>query len=486
MAHLSPMTPHMVREYYKKDRVLRLSERRYNTGVAHFLYALLAIAQTAVAAGDASFLSSLGALRTQAALEAVPFRADLGQGDVLQGRARALAEAISEEPQGLQELLDPNLLAKVPVEVINEAFRSYHASFGRVRQVKLIERVSDLAGRFQFIYENGAVQKMGVQLSPNPPHRITSMPQGLPALPGTIADLATRMRALPGTVSFQAARLGPTVQPLHELNQDRPLGIGSAFKLYVLAALVEDHRNWDEVLAISDEFKSLPSGELQSWPAGSTLTVRDMAHRMISRSDNTATDHLLRHAGRLRVERMLGLMGNADPSRSIPFFSTVELFKLKYDGGLRARYLAADAPGRRSLLDGEVRRMPRDGILEWAVEHWKNPIAIDTAEWFASAADLVRAMDWIRRRGDAEALDAMDDNPGLDFPKDVFPYVGFKGGSEPGVLNMTWLLRDKHGVWWSVSAGWNDPAKEVDSMYFAGLLQGVVSQLAKLAAAADQ
>ncbi len=447
--------------------------------MAPLLPAFLAIAQAVVAAGDASFLGSLGALRSQAGLEAKQVRASLGQGDVLEERARALAEAIAEDPQGLEEILDPSLLAKVPVPAIKETFRSYYASFGRVRQVTLVQRVSELSGNYRFIYESGAVQKMGVQLSPNPPHRITNMPQGAPALPGAIADLVARMQSLPGTVSFQAARLGAAVQPLYELNPDRPLGIGSAFKLYVLAALVEDRKSWDEVLAIRDEFKSLPSGELQNWPVGSTLTVRDMAHRMISQSDNTATDHLLHHAGRSRVERMLGLMGNVDPSRSIPFLSTMELFKLKYDAGLRSRYLGSDAAGRRALLDGDLRRMPRDGILEWAAEHWTSPIAIDTAEWFASASDLVRAMDWFRRRGDAEALDAMDDNPGLDFPKDAFPYVGFKGGSEPGVLNLTWLLRDKNWQWWSISAGWNDPAKAVDLMYFAGLLQGVIDHLAE-------
>ena len=42
-----------------------------------------------------------------------------------------------------------------------------------------------------------------------------------------------------------------------------------------------------------------------------------------------------------------------------------------------------------------------------------NPLAIDSVEWFASAADLVRTMDWLRRNGDETARAILAINPAL-------------------------------------------------------------------------
>ena len=42
-------------------------------------------------------------------------------------------------------------------------------------------------------------------------------------------------------------------------------------------------------------------------------------------------------------------------------------------------------------------------------------------------------------------------------------YVGYKGGSEPGVLNMSWLLRDDAGRWYMLAISQMDPASEVDT-----------------------
>lgn len=36
-------------------------------------------------------------------------------------------------------------------------------------------------------------------------------------------------------------------------------------------------------------------------------------------------------------------------------------------------------------------------------------------------------------------------------------HVGYKGGSEPGVLSMSWLLRDHGGAWYVLTLGWTAP-----------------------------
>ena len=73
------------------------------------------------------------------------------------------------------------------------------------------------------------------------------------------------------------------------------------------------------------------------------------------------------------------------------------------------------------------------------------PIALDV-EWFASANDLARLMTYIRERADPVALEIMAINPSMPASlRSKWLYVGYKGGSEPGVLNLSWLLTDAAG-----------------------------------------
>lgn len=291
---------------------------------------------------------------------------------------------------------------------------------------------------------------------------------------GPVEEALNALRKLP--VSFQLRRLDPTPQVLYELNPDTSLAIGSTFKLYILAALSEDQKPWNEVLSIRQDRLSLPSGLLHRALPGSPMTVYGLAALMLSISDNTATDHLLHHAGRSRVEQMLSLTGNANPGRSLPLLATLEMFKLKSDPTLMNKYITADEATRRTLLDTDVRAMSRDAV-EQGLSNWTTPIAIDTLEWFASASDLCRLMDHFRLKNDATALGLMTMNRGLQFDDKVFSYVGFKGGSEPGVINLTFLLKTVDGKSYALSAGWNDPTKEVDQTLFIGLVQKIINTI---------
>lgn len=291
----------------------------------------------------------------------------------------------------------------------------------------------------------------------------------VPALFGEIVGL-------PGEVSLAAARLEEG-GPAYFLTQkaERPLAIGSAFKLFVLAELVRQvksgERRWSDVVPLGAA--SLPSGLLQDWPKGSPLTLHSLAALMISRSDNSAADTLLAVLGRDKVEALLPQLGVAAPALNRPFLATREAFVLKYgDPALLRRWTEADEAGRRALLGGEL------AAVEAAKLDGKRftgrPTATREAEWFASPADLVRTLDWLRR-GDPTALDLLAINPGLgpELARD-FAYFGFKGGSEPGVLNMSFLLRNREGRWLAVSATWNDPEAPLDEARFIALMSRLV------------
>jgi hypothetical protein len=220
------------------------------------------------------------------------------------------------------------------------------------------------------------------------------------------------LRALAPQVGFAAAQISRgSCRLIHGLSADRPRPLGSAFKLYVLGALghaiADHHARWNERLRIRNAWKSLPSGVLQNAPAATALTLREFADLMISISDNTAADHLLHHLGRPAVERELGRLGNQHAGLDIPFPTTRELFALK---GVDYRVVR--------LADGYLSRL-RGGI----------------------------------------ALDRRS-----------YPTVWFKGGSQPGVLTLTYLVRTADRRTFVDALTLADPAHPIPAAATAKLL----------------
>ncbi|MBX3318101.1 MAG: serine hydrolase [Phycisphaeraceae bacterium] len=284
--------------------------------------------------------------------------------------------------------------------------------------------------------------------------------------------LSERVGALRGTANLYVARVEPdgSLAPLASVNPGARLAIGSTFKLYVLGALAEEvrdgRRRWDEPLAIRDAWKSLPSGEMQLDPEGTEHPLSEHALKMISISDNTATDHLVLLLGRERVEAfMVGL--NGDPARNTPLLTTRDMFAMKLgaDRTLADRYIASDVAARRAMLaeGGEVGSAVPSMI---AAAMWKAPAWIDTLEWFATAEEcgrLIVAVDALSKTPQNEPVSkALRANPGIPFDRSIWSSIAYKGGSEPGVLNLTWLVDRADGARFVLSVGWNDPKAEVD------------------------
>lgn len=290
----------------------------------------------------------------------------------------------------------------------------------------------------------------------------------LPA-PRSWPALDTQLRALAPRVSFTSAVIDPRAgcRQVHGVNARRARPLGSAFKLYVLGALgraVATHRtSWDHDLAIREQWKSLPSGQLQDVPAGTELTLRQYADLMISISDNTAADHLIHYLGREAVQHQVVRFGSHHRTANVPFLTTREMFALKSVSypALASAYLSLPRPARATMLPG-LDRIPRS-----MVHGWTAPEKIDRLEWFGSPADICRAFSGLWRqaakpgtRPIGEALSINDGGVGLD--RAQFPTVWFKGGSEPGVLTLNFLARTRHGRIVMTSVMLSDPSKPLN------------------------
>jgi beta-lactamase class A len=208
------------------------------------------------------------------------------------------------------------------------------------------------------------------------------------------------------------------------------------------------------------------------------MTLHSLAIAMIAESDNSAADTLLLALGRDKVDAILQRSGHAQAQAALPILTTAEAFALKMpaNADLRARYAAGSPADRRKLLRDNAPRLQRSAIDIGTVA--ENPTAIDQIEWFASAQDEIRLLDWLRRAG-GDALPILAVNPGIA-PADAkrWKYLGYKGGSEPGVIAMNFLAEAKDGQWIAVSGAWNNPAVRVDEAKFVALMTRAMNLLA--------
>ncbi|MBS0480535.1 MAG: serine hydrolase, partial [Proteobacteria bacterium] len=225
-------------------------------------------------------------------------------------------------------------------------------------------------------------------------------------------------------------------------------------------------RKWADVIPVGPP--SLPSGMMQSWPAASPVTLQTLATMMISISDNTATDTLVTAEG-IRLDKFVADIGTPGLA---PVLTTRQMFAIKSpaNADLAARWAATWAPkARRALLDANAKRLA-ETPLDVNMFSGK-PVAIDTLEWFASPGQTVAVLDYLRGSGGETALAILAVNPGADAATRArFDYVGFKGGSEPGVITLNYLVRRKDGRWLAIVGNWRRRDAGVDTNAFAQLM----------------
>ncbi|KQR41317.1 serine hydrolase [Deinococcus sp. Leaf326] len=403
-----------------------------------------ALRVTSARLDDQGRLTTFGAAPAQA--QAAP---DLTQAQLTQ--AAALLTRLFTGERFDPALFAPDFLEAVPAEQLGALRAGLTASLGA------FVRAEPRGQTWVLVYERGTVPVLA--FTADAQSRVTGLRLGgvVPRL-GTLEEARAAFATLPGQVSVLVQEAGrPT--PLLDLNAGRLLAVGSTFKLAILGEVQAQVRagrlGWDSEVQLTDALRSLPSGTLQDAPAG-PYRVSNLAAHMIRDSDNTATDLLLNAVGREGVEARLG-------QRAIP--STRELFALKNPANaelLRAyRTAGLDVAARRAVL-------ARAATAPLPAQGWETPTALD-AEWYVNTARLCRLM------ADVAGLEATGLNPGVATPGD-FARASFKGGSEPGVLNLTTQVTTKGGRTLCVSATWNRP-EALDESAFVGLYAATLNLL---------
>lgn len=386
------------------------------------------------------------------------------------------AEDIVDVMQGeaaYDEVFDESFVNAVPQDQFSALTAQWVGQYGSVIGVESVEETSPTGGRIAIRFETGIASGV-FNLAADAPYRVVGfLVNNVRPADDSFDDVLADIRALPGETSILVAPLHGG-EPWLAHNANQPMAIGSAFKLYILSTLARQvaagERSWGDVVMLDNEGQ--PSGITSTWPDGAPITLHTLATQMISVSDNTATDQLLSIVGREAVEAEVAASGHADPALLLPFMSTREMFALKINGDVEA-YRAADAAGRLAIL--EATGDDEFDMFDFMMAFTQGPNAIDI-EWFASGEDVVSLMRRLHDLDDPTARQIMAVNMAVaDNLRMDWHYIGFKGGSEPGVLNLSWLLQDRRDNWSVVTMSWNNPEEEVDHEAFRALAMRAIA-----------
>ena len=402
---------------------------------------------------------------------------------VLNGRVADVL-AVLQGRRAESDVFNRNFLIEVSPEKLAAIVSQLEAQLGKLTGAKLTGATGPGPASVELQFERATVAAV-IALDPAAQRlvsgfRIVSVGAVSNVAGSATKSIADEFASMPGSAGFAVARLddsGPTM--LDARLPDQLFAIGSAFKLWVLDAVVEDVANgrlsWAQVVPLGA--RSLPSGVMQDWPAGMPITVETLATQMISISDNTATDTLIRLVGRARVEARVKASGHSQPAAMHPFLTTSDAFRLKLaPQTTRDAYARSDGAGRSKIVNDlpvgiAAAQTDISGLAGG------KPVAIDSIEWFAAPFDMVRVLDALRRRSDPQVMAILGVAPGMAPElRRTFSSVGYKGGSEPGVLNLSWLLRRPSGTWYAVTASWNNPAAALDNSRLEWLAQRLIAQ----------
>jgi beta-lactamase class A len=374
-----------------------------------------------------------------------------------------------------QFVFTDGFLAAVPPAQLAAISQQFRSQFGAAVSVESLDPAEGNRAIIAVRMER-AIARGPISIDPADDNRISELLfQSFDPIDDSPAKIEADLAALPGGVS---AWFGPLDggDPAISLNETEQMPLGSTFKLYILAALARDvaegERAWDDQVTLTT--RSFPSGMMQDWPADAPVTLQTLASMMISISDNTATDQLLALLGRDAVLQAVIDSGHSAPQLNAPFLSTREMFLLKGGSDDRlAAYQNADAAMREQVLDGiESEDVPASQIQ---AAFAAGPIALDV-EWFANAPDLANLFRFMRAAADPRAFDIMAINPSMTAAtRERWAYAGYKGGSEPGVLNLTWLLSDEAGRDYALVLSWRDDEASLNQTALELIAQRILS-----------
>ncbi|WP_278314641.1 serine hydrolase [Lolliginicoccus levis] len=305
----------------------------------------------------------------------------------------------------------------------------------------------------------------------------------MPDPPASWDELDERLDAIAPEGAFLAARMDEdgSCAAVHERAATETVPIASVFKVFVLdavaRALDEGSISPETTMTVQDATKSWPTGVLQDEADGTPVTVTEATELMMALSDNTATDLLIDLVGRDAVEESFARI-TGETGSNAPLLTTREMFILKAVDypELADEYAALDGTtAKQGFIEGTLASTPLPPLSEAA--DWTTPRHVDEIEWFASLDDVCNAYAALAEHDEPLIEGAISRNDGgIRLDPQVWPTVWFKGGSEPGVLALSYRAVDSDGQAVFVALVSRDPGLDInDPEATSGQIQDALS-----------
>lgn len=368
----------------------------------------------------------------------------------------------------------PEFYKSVTPEQLQNALQENRKALGPLERIRLCRILDPRSAELEYISQDGKRLRASIRLEAEAPFRCCHLQFGvMDRGDDTWAKLSIDLQKLPGHHGAAVWKLKPDKTKVFEHHATDAMAVGSSFKLLILNVLSDEinsgKRKWTDIIQLREEGRSLPSGMLQDWPIGSPITLHTLATIMVVRSDNTAADHLMLTLGREALEQAQTAAQVMYPERNRPFLRTAELFKLKLvaPSNTLTSYMRHNEGEKRLMLE----KLERTPLREPRI--YTMPTGIDQVEWFFTANDLCKVMERLMQSPQqASVLPLLQITKPFDIDDHAWEYLGFKGGAEVGVLNLTLLgkLRNKPD-WYALSFTWNRTDEPLDEPAWIRLVQ---------------
>ena len=344
------------------DRTGQLARRKV---AGRILCAWLSVVMAGAAAGCTGSPGSTGPVRATAAASPSPVFVSKAVPDAPVGRQLAwLLRAVADipwSPKLIRAHFDSRFLAQSTPEEINSVLAQTPAPAGASLIGVLAEDPPQHPAALLTVAAFGGI-KLTVNISVDGAGLISGLlvtPYQPP--PGSWAQADQDLAALAPDTSLLAARVSPggRCMPVHQVAASTARPLASMFKLFVLGALAHQiaagRISWHQELAVTGALKSPGSGILQTVPAGTRVSVRRAAAKMISISDNTVADMLIQLAGRAAVQAQ-DRQWSSHAARNVPFLTAREslLLKIVHYPALANHYLSLAPAQRAAFLASSV------------------------------------------------------------------------------------------------------------------------------------
>lgn len=379
------------------------------------------------------------------------------------------------------DFFTPSFLAVVSEAQFNQLTDQFIVQYGQPLKITSVAPNGPHSAVITIEFE-GAIANAEIAVEATAPNKVVGLLIKGFALKGdSLAKIDAEFATLPGASGYLIEKVAPdgARTQIAGRNVAQQFAIGSTFKLYVLAELASQvdagRRKWTDVVPLTVISHSSPA--TQNWPRDTPVTLQTLATWMISVSDNAATDALIGVLGREAIEKKLALVGHSNPDKALPLLTTVEAFALKNNPALRKAFEAATEAQQRALLEERAADLTYEKVNLVALG--SGPAAIDSIEWFATPVDMAALLQNMRSMHNETMLNIMSVNKGVSpASASKWAYLGYKGGSEPGVISMSFLGKSKAGDFYTVTGSWNNATANVENAMFANLMGRLLDNVA--------